>query len=345
MTTLEQAGPDLSSTTRAEADLDLTRWAFAAAVAIACGLAAYFQPFGVSRDFVQYDSFLDSVRGVALRDAILQTRFEPAFVVMAQALAAVTRDNLLILAVIAAAAGGMKMRLLSVAGGTALGTLVATALFLVRFVPLHELTQVRASVALVFLVAALTLRLRGQVRWAIVVALAAIGFHFSSVFIIPALFVRAQTRAHTLLLAVAAMVATALALELVIRVLGPSIAAIAMYQQVGFGENAVNPFSPSVALDVAMCVTGLVLWTQLSSRLRHLLTLQVIGLGIFVGALRYPVFAHRIREMFTLFWILYVALSFRRSRDLAAAAGIFTVLCMALYTYVYFFDASDVYFR
>jgi len=324
---------------------DVSRWAFPLAVAIACGLAAYYQPFGVSRDFLQYDSFLDSVRGAALRSAILQTRFEPAFVVLAQALAAATRDNLLILAVIAAAAGGMKMRLLGAAGGTALGTLVATALFLVRFVPLHELTQVRASVALVFLVAALTLRLRGQDKWAIVVALAAIGFHFSSVFIVPALFVRARTRAHALLLALAAMLATALALELVIRMLGPSIAAIAMYQQVGFGENAVNPFSPSVALDVAMCVTGLLMWAQLSPSLRHLLALQVIGLGIFIGALGYPVFAHRIREMFTLFWIIYVALSFRRSRDLAAAAGIFTVLCMALYTYVYFFDTGDVYFR
>lgn len=334
-----------AGTTQQEVAEFLTRWGLPLGVALLCGLAAFFQPFGESRDFAEYNGFLDSLRGSGVDRSILLTRYEPGFVILAGAVAMFVGSNALVLATIAAIAGGLKTRFLRVAGGTALGIVVASVLFLVRFVPLHELTQTRASVSLVFLVGAVALKASGRVRRALIVGLIAIAFHYSAAFVVPAIFLRAESRRRTLLLAFGAMVAMALALEIIIQVLGPQIAAIAMYQQVGFGENVVNPFSPSVLLDVAMCVTGLLMWRQLSSPMRHVLMLQLVGLGIFIGALGYPVFAHRIRELFAVFWIIYVALSFHRSRDLAIVAGIFTVLSMALYTYVYFFDVSDVYFR
>lgn len=336
---------DAAATRQREVADFLTRWALPIGVALLCGLIAFLQPFGESRDFAEYDVFLDSLRGRGVDRSILLTRYEPGFVVLAGLLAVFIGSNTLVLATIAALAGGIKTRLMGLAGGTALGVVVAAALFLVRFVPLHELTQARASVSLVFLVAAVALRESGRPKRALPVALLAIVFHFSAAFVVPAIFLRATSHRWTLLLAFAAMAAMAVALEVLIVVLGPQIAAIAMYQQVGFGENAVNPFSPSVLLDAAMAVTGLSMWRQLSPSLRNLLLLEFVGLGIFIGALGYPVFAHRIRELFAVFWVLYVALSFHRSRDLAIVATAFTVLSTALYTYVYFFDASDVYFR
>lgn len=328
-----------------EVGLFLTRWGFPLTVAFVCAALAYFQPFGESRDFAEYDAFLDSLRGRGLDRTMLVTRYEPGFVLLVNWLSRYIGANALLLAAVAAITGGIKTRMLSVAGGTALGVFVAGMLFLVRFVPLHELTQSRAAVALMFLVVAVALRESGRVRPAIAAAVVAVSFHFSAAFVVPAIFLRATSRRRTLLFGALAMVGMAVALEVLIVVLGPRIAAVAMYQQVGFGDNAVNPFSPSILLDVAMCVAGLSLWRQLSAPMRQMLMLQLIGLGIFIGALGYPVFAHRIRELFAVFWIVYVALSFHRSRDLAIVASVFTVLSLGLYSYVYFFDPTDVYFR
>jgi hypothetical protein len=67
--------------------------------------------------------------------------------------------------------------------------------------------------------------------------------------------------------------------------------------------------------------------------------LEAIGIAIYYGCIDFPVVAHRMKEFFSVFWVLYLpdALNQRKTR-----LGAFVILFIstALYFYVYYLSGK-----
>ena len=69
--------------------------------------------------------------------------------------------------------------------------------------------------------------------------------------------------------------------------------------------------------------------------MKQVVILQIIGMAIFYALLDLPVFASRMREVFSVFWLIFVAdgLRYKYTRAFTLYFVIVTVL---VYCYIYF---------
>lgn len=318
------------------------RFTLPAGIALLALVLAYFQPFGVSRDYPQYDSFLTLLRESGLQLAML-SRFEPGFVYACYALTLLLTSNAAIVATLASLSVFAKLAAVRLfCAGTA--TAIAATLFYVfRFLPLHELTQVRASLALACLVAAFALRWSQRRTLSIALCCVSPLFHLSSSLIAPFILFTCRTRRHLAFIALLAFLFAYFALPHVIQSLSGYIATLAIYEGQEFASP--NPFSAALLLDAFVILTGLFLWRKLSDSMKHVLLLEVVGIAFFYAALGHPVFAHRVREAFSVFWVFYVASSLDRALEFRVVAYLFVIASAAGHAYLYWFNPSNAYFH
>jgi hypothetical protein len=294
------------------------------------------QAYGLSPDFDQYAAFLDRLREGGLA-AVRGSRFEAGFTLLSAWMARAISSDLMLVSVLALATLLMKGWALQIACSTR-AIFVAVALYyLLRVYPLHELTQIRISVALAFLLLGQVALWSGRRALALLACAIALAFHTSAAAVVPFMLFQPQARWKAVLAAIFVFLAMRLQLAAIVQHGGTILAPLTMYQENGFGDRPVNPVALAILLDWCMVLYALLRWDALSVYSRRALFVPLIGLALYYGAMPYPVLAHRLSEMFAVFWIFFLAGALARSSTRAAAAG-FMLLSGAWYSYIYIFS-------
>jgi hypothetical protein len=320
--------------------------AFAAACLLGLASLAFV---GQSQDFENYADYFDEARTLALRsgELLAEQRFEPVFAVLAAALAP-TFSDVVALALLAALAFFLKWSALARLSAGRLAFWGALVFYLVRFAPLHELTQIRLAIALALWMLALT-QVRRPTFWVLLILFPLT--HYSTFVLVPLtwawrmLVLQPDTyqRIERLIWssALACVVVVGILLETVLQPLAALFSILDFYAKAGFGEDQVNVFNVPTLLNIGFWLLFATLRGSTPAQ-RFWLWTQLLAFSIFFAAREFPVIAHRMNEMLSLAWVLYLAntLSLRGRRGQLARA--YLVLAVPLYVYVYAFSANAV---
>jgi hypothetical protein len=298
-------------------------------------LMVVFQIPGEGRDWKNYNNFYDLLRIDGL-DAIGASRFEPAFIIFSFFLTKLSSSNLIVYGLTAAGAIFLKFWTVNKLSPTRIVFFVAALFYLVRFAPLHELTQLRVACSAAFLMLAFIFVWEGNRVGGALACLAALAFHITAIIIIPPLLLmRYGSRVAVISVGTVTFVAVSFGLESVTTHFQDIFFIIKMYQEAGFGEETPNKLSPTLLLDWAMVAIGLAFWGRISPIMKHVLLLELIGLAIFYGALDFPVIAHRSREFISVFWIFFVAQGLQNKSLIKEFSILFVIANLTLYWYVF----------
>jgi hypothetical protein len=310
--------------------------------------AAVFWLVAQGPDFENYATLFQLLRADPWETA-LEQRFEPLFSFAAATLSRLLTSDALVFAGLMLVSLWLKLYSIGRSSATRSIALVTAVFYVTRFLPLHELVQVRVALAIGLLMLAVVLCQR-RVFW--ILLLAAVLTHYSTVVMVPILwawrwlnlspatYLRWEGRLW--LSAVAAAASIGLVTQVFLEPLSLIFVALEMYRTAGFGDDSVNLLSLSVLVDVFFLVPALLL-SKGRPRALFWLYLQVIGLVLFVALQDLPVLAHRIREMFNVFWVFYILVSMERR----GVAGLWPrVMCMVsvpTYFYLYFVGSNALF--
>ena len=320
-------------------------WALVAAFVF---LLVYLSAFGESPDWANYDSFFDSLRiqGLASED---EDRIEIGFKIFSLGLIELSFSNVAAYGIIAATSAGLKCIAVNSSSASRPAFLTAMAFYLVSFGPLHELTQLRAALAIAFGFIAYACLLKGRVSWCVGFLTFGVLFHLSLISMLPlfllACFFRSGavtlTRGRAILLGGGIFFSATWLIAFLIAYFEDVFLVVAAYQQAGFGDQPSNPFSASILLNLAMAATGLWLWDKSTASMKYVLVFQMVGIGAFYATLDFQVVAHRFYELIQTFWVFYILDALVSTDPWVKLAGrLFVVLAFGAYSYIYVFSGN-----
>jgi len=300
---------------------------------------AWLRPFGDSPDDYEYEAFFEWIRLVDWY-ALSEARFEPAFVAPAIVLVQLFSSSAVVWGLMASLAFLPKAWAIEDMDLDTTGLVLVFAFYFVRFMPMHELTQLRVAYATAVLMLAWVARQRGAWKVAAGLAALAVAFHLSALVVAPLVFLRTDRQGMAIAAGVATLLAVRVVIPAAIRLLPEGLGTLAIYEAAGFGDTPPNPLGPTVVLDWIAIAGGLALWKQVTPGMRQVLLVQMIGMGIYYGARDFPVFAHRLREMMTIFWVFFVGQGWKCEGEVRRLAVVFAALSLALYSYVFFLSGK-----
>lgn len=266
------------------------------------------QLFGLSRDYINYDIFFTNIRSAGF-GYIGAQRFELLFSFISWGLTLFIESNLLVYAILVCFSLSIKgFVMFSIVPSWRI-MLFVSLFYFARFFPLHEMTQIRAAIAISFLLLSMTYSFESKKKMSLLFGLAALGFHLSSIVFIPFIyFYRKWRRSEIILLGLLVLILSFCLNELILRILAEKVQIVLSYISAGPDVyKRINPFSSAVLLDLITIICGFCFWKKATDQMRHIIFLQIIGLAIYWGFGSFGVFAHRWREMISVFWIICFA--------------------------------------
>ena len=306
--------------------------------------------FGDSKDWTNYDDIFDLLRVSGLGGGEEDyDRIEIGFKVIALWLIDLSLSNVATYGAIAAFAIFVKCIAMNAFARTGTAYFFTVLFYLFAFAPLHELTQLRAALAIALLFAGSTLLLRGRGLEALLVISGAAAFHISAVIMAPLFLlafllernVIALTRARAITFGLVVFAAAAILIAVLIAYFEEELPIIAAYQEFGFGDVPTNPLAPHILLNLAMVSTGLILWNRLSRRMQYVLLFQLAGIGVFYAALDFQVVASRVYDLTQAFWVFFIAEGADSEDQIVSfATQVFVLLAVAMFSYIYFFSGN-----
>jgi hypothetical protein len=298
-------------------------------------LISSFQIYGISRDFFNYDFFFELVRS-SRWGALEDSRFEKGFVVTSILLTSYVASNLDVYSIFVVIVMFIKSMVFQLISKSTYIFCTVALFYMFRYFPLHELTQVRIACASSFLLIAAVFFWNGRWCYGLLGCTLALLFHTSIFAVIPVLFIKTTSRFSIILISFCVFICVLLSARVMQNYLANYVEAIAMYQDKGFGDDIPNPLSAALLIDWYMISCSLViLWDKCSLLMKRIILLEVIGMAIYYGLFEYPVFAHRLRELYTVFWIFFVAEGLRyKSTEIPVIA--FVVLSIGWHSYIIF---------
>ena len=300
-----------------------------------CGfLLSVTQILGESPDYSGYDDFFDLVRSEGL-DVLVVSRFEPGFSIFAVLLIKLFTTNVVVYGCIVAVAMLLKGWAISAYSSSHKIFLVVAAFYFVRYFPLHELTQLRVACAIALILVGAIILWIGNLLLGTLICASAVLFHMSAVAIIPALFLSSSKRWQVMLIAFVVFVLTSIFSGFLTGYLANYIRILDAYQTGGFGDVKPNPFAIELLTDWAMIAVSLMMWNRLSLLMKRIVLLELIGMAIFYGAGDFAVIVHRVREFYSVLWVLFVAEGLRqRGTNLISYGFVFVSIILYLYLYI-----------
>jgi hypothetical protein len=276
-------------------------------------------------------------------------RIEIGFKVLALGLIGMSLSNVAVYGVIAAISVFVKCIAINVSAKSGVAYFFAIVFYLFTFAPLHELTQLRAALAIAMLFVGYALLVSHRRFLGLLVTLSAIAFHISAAFMLPlfilVFFFERQfiglTRARAILFGAAVFSASVILIAVLIAYFEEELPIIAAYQEFGFGDVPTNPIAPHILLNLSMVLTGLLLWDRLSQGMRYVLFFQLAGIGVFYATLDFQVVASRVYDLTQTFWVFYIAEG-ADSDDpsVSFTTRAFVLAAVAAFSYIYFFSGS-----
>ncbi len=301
-------------------------------------LLSIMQVFGNSPDFSEYNDFFDLVRSEGL-DTFLASRFEPGFSLLAFVLTMVYNSNILVYGWIVAITMLLKGWAISACTLRTQIFLVAAAFYLVRYFPLHELTQLRAACAIALIILGASFLWAGKSRRGLLICASAVLFQVSAVAIIPALFLPALKRWQVILFAAVAFLLTYIFTGLITEYLAQYIQILNSYRTHGFADVKPNPFAIQLLIDWGMIAISFIMWNKLTVLMKRIILLELIGMAIFYGGIEFGIVAHRLREFYSVFWVFFVANGLRMKTTKILCYS-FVIVCIPFYSYVFFISGK-----
>lgn len=315
-----------------------TRTGLAVFLLLASALAvAVFQPMGLSPDYENYEIFFQQVR----RDFSFAAgyRFEPGFGYAVGWLTQVFGSDLAVYGALVVAAMGVKLGYLRAfaSRNSAEGRYFlycAFVLYFFKFFALHELTQLRVSLAVAALLAgAYYLWARRWLAGSLAAALA-VSFHYSSLILAPFLYLPRMTRRQALMLAAALFAVLHWTSGFGLSLAAQYFVVFDSYDT-SFDDNVINPFSLVFVPEYFMLAMALWYWDDLSELMRRVVMVELAGFALLLGLIDFPVVAVRGREFFSVLWVVFVAQASPRTTGLRVAIHGFIAASIALAFYQY----------
>lgn len=299
-------------------------------------LVAVMQPFGLSPDYANYEIFFDMVRQEFGHD--MTTRFEPGFVLASGLLTSVISSNAVVYGLLVILAVVIKLFVLEkfVPSQKPLGRYylyLALVFYFVRFFPLHELTQLRASIAMSLIIVIAVLVWAGKHFRGALLTVVAICFHYSALILIPFFYLPKLQRRTTVIVAVVA--------GILLHVLSAPLVAVAQGYFLVFSTyefefaKAVNPLSPVFLPEFFMIAAALFCWRDLTDLMRRLVSLQLIGFALFYGLIEFTVVATRGRDLFSIMWTVFLVQGGAVPVRVRCLLHIFVGMSIAIAIYLY----------
>lgn len=301
-------------------------------------LMSMSQIFGSSPDYTEYSDYFDIARKEGLETFNL-SRFEPGFNAISVMLTSLFLSNLIVYSAFVACAMLLKGWVINAYALSKKYFIVAALFYLVRYFPLHDLTQLRAACAITLMLVGSTLIWREKLLFGSLVCVSALAFHYSAAAVIPALFLQANKRWLVITTACVVFAGTYIFSELLTGYLANIISMLDSYRNNGFGDAAPNPFAIQLLIDWAMIFSCLIIWTKLTAVMKRVILIELIGMAIFYGGIEFAIIAHRVREFYSVFWLLFIIDGVQHKSTRLLTYG-FIVMSLAYYSYIFFLSGK-----
>jgi hypothetical protein len=271
-------------------------------LAVIIGLASGYQIFGDSRDIGNYFIFFDEVR-YAPSILSLQTRFEPGFSALVYSLIKVTNlDNQLIYALIVSFFVFIKYASIDYTKKYWTVFFVFTFYFVVRYVPLFEMTVLRASCALSIVFYVFMRKNDGELRIKeIIILFCAILFHYSAAIFLFIYFIKPTSRKKIIFVSVIAFLVIIFFKKIVLQILPNYIPVFNTYDSFNNATLVPIPYM----LDIVFLIFMLVYFDAADLVMRYAILGVTIGVAFHFSLLEYSIFASRFRELLSIFLLIY----------------------------------------
>lgn len=296
------------------------------------------QIFGISPDYEQYDDFLKLVRIEGL-NVLAVSRFEPGFSIFSLALTTLFAANVVVYSSTVAVAMLLKGWAIKASASSDRVFYIVAAFYFVRYLPLHELTQLRVACAIALILVGAIFLWEGDLRRGLLFCAIATLFQMSAAAIIPMLFITTSKRSKVILIAFGMFLLTSIYASLVTGYLSSYIKILDLYQTHGFSDVKPNPFAINLLIDWAVIIVALLGWNRLTLLMKRIVLLELIGMAIFYGAMDFGVIAHRLRDFYSVFWVFFIADGLRLKATKALSYG-FILVSMVLYSYLFFISGK-----
>ena len=301
---------------------------------------SYTQALGISPDYLNYEIFLDLTRIEGLNTLNIG-RFEPGFTLYSLFLSNFLTNNVLIYSYIVISCILIKNVAISFYCSSNKIFIIAFIFYFCRFFPLHELTQIRVACATGLLMLAARLIWEKKYLYGCIFSFLSLSFHFSSVAVIPIIFIEPYKRRSVIGLSFFVVCVSYFFCYSVTEILSNYISILATYQSLGFGDKP-NPLSFVLLLDWLMIFFALYHWKILTSVMKRAILMQLIGMAVFYGTLDLPVIAHRLREMFCVFWVFFVANGLQ-IKKIKLPIFVYVLISLVSFSYIYIFSGKFFY--
>ena len=303
-----------------------------------CFFLAVTQILGLSPDYNDYSDFFDIAR-VAGFNTYEETRFESGFVFFSIFLTAAIPFNSIVYGIftmVSIAFKGWAISKSCINGGI---FWVIIIFYLVRYLSLHELTQLRVAFSMSICMAAAMLLWSGHFKKSILLFGGSLFFQMQAGAIFPVFALPCSKRWQVIFFAVVAFFFTNVFTRIFTTYLAEYVKIIDAYQSNGFYAVRPNPFAVQLLIDWAMLIIALMMWERLTMLMKRIILIELIGMAIFYGGLDFGVVAHRVREFYSVFWVFFVADGLRFANTKIICYG-FVTGCVLFYGYIYFFSGT-----
>lgn len=293
------------------------------------------QVFGVSRDYENYEEFFNLVR-IGGYAAISESRFEPGFSILGLFFIGIFNTNLSVYGSFVLISMLMKGSVIGFYSSSQKIFIIVALFYGIRYFPLHELTQLRLSIGMGLILFGSVLLWSGRVFLGCIVCSLALLFHASTAAIIPILLISQSNRWRVILFALIIFAFSFYSVSFFYEYLSGFIEILSDYEEnKDQFEISPNPIAVYILMDLAMIIWSLFYWGRLSEIMRRIVFVELVGFSIFYGVIDFSVVAIRVRELYSVFWIIY-AIEGLKKRATAMPVFLFIIANILFYFYLFF---------
>ena len=299
---------------------------------------AFVNPLGAAPDYQAYIDFIKWSRQNSFTN-VLKSPFEPGFDLLVLALINILKSNEFVFSCIVVLSATPKLLFFNRISSNVAYALIVV-LFFFKFFPLQDINQVRAAIALTFLIFGYYFLIENNTLF-LIMSCAAIFFHYSAAPIAMAIYVLrfnfVLNRRLIVLSSFGAFVLLTFLSGLIVYSLANVVPRLSSYLG-GFAPAVKNPFSPVFFPEFFLLAFSVYLWSDLTDNMKRIVGLQLVGFAIFYGLYNFGVIGARIREAISIFWLFYLVDFSRVNFKLKSAIVLFVIMNIALGSYLFYFS-------